>query len=222
MHDIGARRLREEVTMKGGTQAALALGVGYMLGRQHKMRMAAMMAAGAATGRMGGLGGAVFRRGAKMLGSNDMLGKLSPQVTEVAETVRGDLLDAGKAAVVAALNNRIESLSDSLHERAETLRNPAAAATDAGKEAGKGAEKAARGVTRRGRRAVSDEDADVAEDEELDEPEDIEEPEDEEPADEREDERDERRAPSARRRASQASRTSRTTRRRPAVTRSGR
>ena len=31
--------------MKGGTQAALALGVGYLLGRRRKMRMAAMMAA---------------------------------------------------------------------------------------------------------------------------------------------------------------------------------
>jgi hypothetical protein len=64
--------------MKGGTTAALALGVGYMLGRRRKMRTAALIAAGAATGRMGGLGGTLFQRGVKMLGSSDMMEKLSP------------------------------------------------------------------------------------------------------------------------------------------------
>ena len=36
--------------MKGGAQAALALGIGYMLGRRRKMRLATMLAVGAATG----------------------------------------------------------------------------------------------------------------------------------------------------------------------------
>jgi len=41
--------------MKGGAQAALALGVGYVLGRRRKMRLATMLAVGAATGGIGRL-----------------------------------------------------------------------------------------------------------------------------------------------------------------------
>jgi hypothetical protein len=110
--------------MKGGTQAALVLGVGYVLGRRHKLRTATLLAAAAATGGLGGLGGAALRRGIKTLGSTEALGGLSPQLAGIAETVRGDLVDAGKAAAIAAVNNRIGSLSDTLHERAESLRNP--------------------------------------------------------------------------------------------------
>jgi len=36
--------------MKGGVATALAIGVGYILGRRRKMRLATMLAAGAATG----------------------------------------------------------------------------------------------------------------------------------------------------------------------------
>jgi hypothetical protein len=197
--------------MKGGTQAALALGVGYLLGRRHKMRMATMLAAAAATGRVGGLGGAALRRGAKMLGSTETLGKFAPQLGELAETVRGDLVDAGKAAATAAITNRIESLTDSLHERAEMVRDPGSTVTGAGKAAGSGAGKAARsgagkarsaasGVARRARRGQempADEEADEpsGEDEryaeDFDEPEGYEPGPDEEEADEPEAEADE-------------------------------
>src|SRR5262249_46413988 len=108
--------------MKGGTQAALALGVGYLLGRRGKMRLATVVAVG------GGLGRAGLRRGMKMLGSTEALGKFAPQLGELADTVRSDLMDAGKAAAAAAVTSRIESLTDSLQERAEMVRDPAAAA----------------------------------------------------------------------------------------------
>src|SRR5258708_19888924 len=110
--------------MKGGTQAAVALGVGYLLGRRRKLRMATLMAAGAATGGLGSLGGGLLQRGMKMLGSTDALGKVAPQLGDLAETVRGDLIDAGKAAATAAVTNRLESLTDSLHERAQLIREP--------------------------------------------------------------------------------------------------
>lgn len=151
--------------MKGGTQAALALGVGYVLGRRRKMRMATVMAAAAATGSIGGLGGMALKRGVKMLGSTEALGKFAPQLGELADTVRGDLVDAGKSAATAALTNRIESLTDSLHERAEMVRDPGAAVSGAGKAARSGAGKAgsaAAGATRRTRR-----DQEVPEDEEA-------------------------------------------------------
>jgi hypothetical protein len=128
--------------MKCGTQAALAIGAGYLLGRKRKMRMTTMLAAAAATGGGGGLAGIALRRGMKMLGSTEMLAKFAPQLGELADTVRGDLVDAGKAAATAAVSSRISSMTDSLHERAELVRNPGAAATEANKTARSGAGKA--------------------------------------------------------------------------------
>lgn len=128
--------------MKCSTQAAIAIGVGYLLGRKRKMRMATMLAAGAATGGAGRVGGMALQRGMKMLGSTDVLGKFAPQLGELADTVRSDLVDAGKAAASAAVSNRIDSLTDSLHERAEVIRNPGAAAGKASETARSGAGKA--------------------------------------------------------------------------------
>src|SRR6201982_3312922 len=113
--------------MKGGAQTELALGVGYTLGRRRKMRLATMLALGAATGGAARLGPIAMRQGAKYLGKTDIARALGPQVTEIVDTVRGELLDAAKGAAAAAVTSRIDALGDSLHERAETLRNPEAA-----------------------------------------------------------------------------------------------
>jgi hypothetical protein len=126
--------------MKGGAQVALAVGAGYILGRRRKMRLATMLALGAATGGLGGLGPAVLKRGMKYLGSTDVAGALGPQVNDIVSTIRGDLLDAGKAAATAAVSSRIDSLSDTLHDRAETFRNPEAAVAGAGEAVGKAGE----------------------------------------------------------------------------------
>jgi len=137
------------------------------------MRLATMLAVGAATGGIGRLGPAAVRRGAKYLGSTDIAGALGPQVGEIVSTIRGDLLDAGKAAAAAAVSSRIESLSDNLHERAETLRDPEAAVAGAGEAVGKagkqtvgraGEETVGR-LRRRGRRADVEEDAERDEEE---------------------------------------------------------
>jgi hypothetical protein len=150
--------------MKGGTQAAVAIGVGYVLGRRRKMRTATLLvAATAAGGGMGGIGGAVLRRGTKALGSTDLLGKVAPQLSEITDAVRGDLLNAGKAAAVAAVNGRIESLTDSLHDRAQALRDPGAAVGEAGDTARRTADDTVRratGGSRRGRRAADEPDDD--------------------------------------------------------------
>jgi hypothetical protein len=216
--------------MKGGTQAALALGVGYVLGRRHKMRLTTILAAGAATGGLGGLGGAALRRGMKMLGSTEAVGKFAPQLGELADTVRSDLMDAGKAAAAAAVTSRIESLTDSLQERAEMVRDPAAAADSAGKAARSGAGKAARTATgatrtatsatrraRRGQDVTADEEATEFNGEEEPYAEDLEEPEGyepeaEEPEAEEPDDEEQEIAPVRRR----------TTRRRSPVARAGR
>lgn len=228
--------------MKGGTQAALALGVGYLLGRRRKMRLTTMLAVGAATGSVGGLGGAALKRGMKMLGSTEAVGKFAPQLGELADVVRSDLMDAGKAAAAAAVTNRIESLTGSLQERAEMVRDPAAAAEGAGKAARSGAGKAARtasgvtrtatGATRRSRRGQDEPaDEDVRADEEAaefdgeEEPyaEDLEEPEDyESEAEEPEAEEPEADEPEAEEEPEAAPVRRRTTRRRSPVARAGR
>jgi hypothetical protein len=111
--------------MKTGTQVALAVGAGYVLGRRHKMRLAMMLGGAAVAGGVGGIGGQLVRRGAKLVGSADLLGKVSPELGEIGSLIRHDLLDAGKGAARSAMNSKIDSLSDRLHERAESWRNPA-------------------------------------------------------------------------------------------------
>jgi hypothetical protein len=162
--------------MKGGVGTALALGVGYMLGRRRKMRLVTMLAIGAATGGAAKLGPAALRQGTKALGKTDIAGALGPQVTEIVNTVRGELLDAAKGAAAAAVTSRMDSLSDNLHERAETLRNPEAAVGKAGEAAGetvgragetvRRAGKKAGGLRRRGRAADIEEDGEPERDEE--------------------------------------------------------
>jgi hypothetical protein len=110
--------------MKKASNVGLAIGVGYLLGRKHKLRLALLLATATATGRLGGAATQAIKRGGSLLGSSDAMGKLSPDLGKVMSTVRGDLAGAGKTAVQAAVASRIESLTDSLHERTEGLRNP--------------------------------------------------------------------------------------------------
>src|SRR2546430_10278105 len=121
--------------MKGGVQTALALGVGYILGRNRKMRLATMLAVGAATGGAAKLGPAALRRGTRYLGKTDIAGALGPQVTEIVNPVRGELLDAAKGGGAAGVTSRVGSLSDNLHDRAESLRTPEAAVGKVGETA---------------------------------------------------------------------------------------
>ena len=145
--------------MKGGTRAAMAIGVGYILGRHKRFRTATMMAAATAVGGTT-IGSLAMRRGMKMLGNADVLGKVSPQLGEIAGTVKGDLLTAGKAAATAAVNNKLDTFTDSIHDRAERVRNAGALveegagkATSAGRKAGGAGKKAASGAGGAARRA---------------------------------------------------------------------
>ena len=115
--------------MKGSMRAATAIGVGYLLGRRRKLRTATLMAAATAVGGTT-VGGLLLKRGMKMLNSTEAFGKIAPQLTQITDTVRGDLLTAGKAAATAAVSNRVDSLTGSLHDHAERLRNPADAVPD--------------------------------------------------------------------------------------------
>jgi hypothetical protein len=92
--------------MKPGGRVAVGLVAGYFLGRTRKMRLALMLAAAGATGKLGSPG-ELAQRGVKMLAS-------SPEVAKIGQTVRGELVDALKAAAVTAASSRIDSLSDRL------------------------------------------------------------------------------------------------------------
>ncbi|SDH40790.1 hypothetical protein SAMN05421505_11571 [Sinosporangium album] len=95
---------------------ALAIAAGYYLGRHHKLRVAAALAAAGVAGGLGHKSG-VLKHGAKILGS-------SPELEKITSRLRSDLTEVGKAAAVAAAGRQIDSLTSKLHDRAEALRQP--------------------------------------------------------------------------------------------------
>ncbi|WP_461057752.1 hypothetical protein [Streptomyces pseudoechinosporeus] len=95
--------------MKNG-QVALSIASAYFLGRSHKTRWALALAGMAAGSRLRP-GGEV---GTKLL--------KSPEINKLTQTLRDELLSAGKTAAVAAAGSRIDSLSDRMQRRASSLR----------------------------------------------------------------------------------------------------
>lgn len=92
---------------------ATALAGGYVLGRTKKARLA-LAAASYVAGRQYGVEPRkLVAQGRKWLGE-------VPQVAELGEQVRGELMAAGREAVSAAADRRLASFADALHER--TLR----------------------------------------------------------------------------------------------------
>ncbi|KAB8193073.1 hypothetical protein FH608_022350 [Nonomuraea phyllanthi] len=145
--------------MSNTSRIALAVLAGYYLGRRRKLLTAAALVLAGLVGRarMGGQGG-LLAQGLKALSSN-------AEVGQIADRLRGDLMEVGKAAAVAAAGRQIDSLSDKLHERAESLRT-------------RGTEK----EPRRAAKAADEEDYEEPrdyEDEDYEEPRDYEEYEDE-------------------------------------------
>jgi hypothetical protein len=96
---------------------AVAVAVGYFLGRTRKMRVALTLAAAGATGKLASNPGALLKQGTALLGT-------SPQLKELADDVRGRLVDTGKAAAVSAVSGQINSLTDRLRERTDALQLP--------------------------------------------------------------------------------------------------
>ncbi|MFC8217620.1 hypothetical protein ACFUTY_05530 [Streptomyces sp. NPDC057362] len=96
------------------TAMAAAVAGGYLLGRTKKAKLA--FAVGSyLVGRRAGLSpGRILGQG---------LGGLqrTPQVQELTDQVRGDLLTAGRAAVTAAANRRLTGFADTLRDRTDAL-----------------------------------------------------------------------------------------------------
>jgi hypothetical protein len=133
--------------VSNGAKVALAVGAGYMLGRTRKMRIAMMLAAAGITGKFPTMPASLVAQGLKSLGASDQLHDLTDQL-------RGEVLNAAKAATLAAATNRVDALNDRLQGVVPT------------EQVGQAAGSATRGltsVTGRGRRA-RDDDVDESED----------------------------------------------------------
>lgn len=97
--------------MKPGARVALGVGIGYFLGRTKKMRLAMMLAGAGMTGKLPSNPQELLQRSASMLGS-------SPEINKITESVRGELMNAARAAAVTAASNRIDALNERLQSRA--------------------------------------------------------------------------------------------------------
>ncbi|MFE2459199.1 hypothetical protein [Streptomyces sp. NPDC059402] len=96
------------------TAMATAVAGGYLLGRTKKAKLAFAVGSYLVGRRTGLSPGRILGQG---------LGGLqrTPQVRELTEQVRGDLLTAGRAAVTAAANRRLTGLADTLRDRTDAL-----------------------------------------------------------------------------------------------------
>ena len=103
--------------MKPGGSAALAIGAGYVLGRQHKLRTALMLGAAAATGRL--LGG---QGGGQGGGQQDCGGGKGDKGGGGRSGLVGKLGGAGKSAAITAITRSADRLGERLTERANAMR----------------------------------------------------------------------------------------------------
>ncbi|OBJ19860.1 hypothetical protein A5653_18265 [Mycobacterium colombiense] len=171
-----------------GAKVALAVGAGYLLGRTRKMRLALMLASAGMTGKFRTKPTDVLADGLQALGASDELMQLTDQL-------RGQALNAAKAAALAtaingvnALNERLQraplaEAGDIVEDVGDTVETVGAdvgdTVGDVGDTLGKSV-KSVSGLLRGGApTAEEDEEADLYEDEVIDE--DDAEPADEEP-----------------------------------------
>ncbi|GAA0551452.1 hypothetical protein A8924_1369 [Saccharopolyspora erythraea NRRL 2338] len=103
--------------MKSGPQIAMAVAVGYILGRSRKMKLAITVGGMMAGRRLAGNPAKLLEQGGKLLAE-------SPELKKLTGDARQRLLEAAKGAALAAASNKIDSLGANLSKRAEGLRTP--------------------------------------------------------------------------------------------------
>ncbi|GAA1867813.1 hypothetical protein [Asanoa iriomotensis] len=104
--------------MKPGGSAALAMGVGYVLGRQHKLRTALMLGAAAAGGRMAARG----QSGNGHSGDGHSGNGSGGEAKGHSHGLAGKLGSAGKSAAISAFARSADRVGDRLTERAAAMR----------------------------------------------------------------------------------------------------
>lgn len=100
--------------MKGGTRIAVGVGIGYVLGRTRKMRFALSLAGAAMARRSTGMPAELLERGTSLL-------KSSPELSQLSDTVRGELMGAARSAAVTAASTGIDALNDRLQQGATLI-----------------------------------------------------------------------------------------------------
>jgi hypothetical protein len=102
--------------MKPGGSTALAVGVGYVLGRRHKLRAALMLGAAAASGRLAarGAGGGGQQGGGQQGGGQQPGGSGGGLV--------GKLTGAGRSVAMTAVARSADRIGERLNEAAASLR----------------------------------------------------------------------------------------------------
>ncbi|WP_121745399.1 hypothetical protein [Streptomyces sp. E2N166] len=95
------------------TMAAAVAG-GYLLGRTKKAKLALMVGSYLMGRRIGLSPGQVLSQGLAGL-------QRTPQLQELTDQVRGELLTAGRTAVTAAANRGLTGLADTLRDRTDAL-----------------------------------------------------------------------------------------------------
>ncbi|MCW2945929.1 MAG: hypothetical protein JWR24_2646 [Actinoallomurus sp.] len=100
--------------MKCGSEMAVALAGGYLLGHGHKTRLAGLLAILAAVG------------GSLPIDERELLRRtpLGAPLDKLTGDLRTQLVESGAAVAKKAASNRIDSLSDKLQERAASMRAP--------------------------------------------------------------------------------------------------
>jgi hypothetical protein len=88
--------------MDGKAPVALAIGIGYVLGRKHKLRWALILGGAAATGQLGGLSNRLLSSGTDLIQS-------TPELAKFAEST-SRLLSAGRSAAMSAMNSKVDAL----------------------------------------------------------------------------------------------------------------
>ncbi|MEV8566619.1 hypothetical protein AB0436_13750 [Streptomyces sp. NPDC051322] len=98
---------------------AAAVAAGYVLGRTKKGKLALGLASLVAGQQLPLNPRELVTLGARKLAEN-------PQVAPLIKQARGDVLDAGRAALSATANRRLEAVADALQQRTEALQEPPA------------------------------------------------------------------------------------------------
>ncbi|MCK7624351.1 histone protein [Streptomyces sp. RS10V-4] len=106
---------------------AAALAGGYVLGRTKKARLALSLASYLGGRRLGLDPRHLVRDGARKLGD-------IPQVAELGQQLRGEVMAAGRQAATAAAHRGIASLADALHDRTLQLNEGGSSGGDADEE----------------------------------------------------------------------------------------
>ncbi len=101
--------------MSDNSKIALGVAGGYLLGRTKKMKLALSLGGLLIGQKIPTNPRDLLKQGQKLVQGNENL-------SEIDEMLRGKLLEAARAAALATLSSRMNSVSDSIRERTDGLR----------------------------------------------------------------------------------------------------